>query len=265
MTRSFPNAPLVELVVEVQWDMVDLATDEDEGEFEGVDSDYEPFYRQVAQGLAEIGYSQAERLVPSNYMAPENTPTYRYTSPTDSDTSVVYQVGEGVFGINAVPPYKTWESFRPAVQAGLRVLLDAIEWRDTEKVFRRIDLAYVDAFDDEFMGDGTRYEFLTKSLGFAFSPPAAITKHMDSDEPSSAFFQFSGKVGETGRIFVKAGLARVMNTPSIVLDTKVRERKATPADVSEVMEVLEASHQIIHESFIEITKPFADILEGGSQ
>jgi uncharacterized protein (TIGR04255 family) len=264
MTESFVNAPLIELLAEVRWKTTTSSTDDTSMADESlVLEDASPdFYRRMAVGLGKLGFTLSERLVPAEYEVPDGSSTYRYLNPDDTETTVVYQVGDGIFSINGIPPYKTWTEFRPSVQAGLEVLMDSIEALGGEITFNQIDLNYIDAFGEEYLQGRSRYDLLASVLGFNLKLPDAIARTVDNGEPTTAFFHFGARLKNGDRIAVKTGFATVLNQPTIVLDTRVSHRDEVVADVDGMLQVLDRSHQVIHDTFVEMTEPIAAILNG---
>lgn len=255
MSETFVNAPLIELVVEVQWDLPqDVAEPEDAvgPSLQTMKRYASPFYQRMSHAMSRLGYSQSERLVPTGYSPAPGSPVYRYTDPAEDAETVVYQVGDGSFSVNAFPPYKTWAEFLPAVLAA-----------EAEPVeFQQISLNYVDAFDERFWDSTSRYEFLTKTLGFAISMPTGTIEQLNERDPKGAFIQFSGTTRDGDTLLLKAGLAIVVNEPHVVMDTSISHREAVAGNLEAIVSVLERSHAVIHDSFVAITLPVVNILRG---
>ena len=265
MSETFVNAPLIELVVEVQWDLPQEVAEPEDAvgpSLQTMERYASPFYQRMSHAMSRLGYSQSERLVPTGYSPAPGSPIYRYTDPAEDAETVVYQVGDGSFSVNAFPPYKTWAEFLPAVQDGLTALLEVLAAEAEPVEFQQVSLNYVDAFDERFWGSTSRYEFLTKTLGFAITMPIGTIDHLNERDPKGAFIQFSGTTRDGDTLLLKAGLAVVVNEPHVVMDTSISHREAVAGKLEALVSVLERSHTVIHDSFVAITLPVANILRG---
>lgn len=257
-SESFPNAPLIELVASIRWG-VDADRPLDNDPRSG-----SPFLRELAREFAREGYIQSERLVPEDEDLPPRRPLYRYFNPADDEDSVVYQAGEQVLTINAIPPYRTWEDFRPAIDQGLGCLTRTLERLSLSIQPEQVSLNYIDAFDETFFGND-RLGFLRDGLGFDLSLPLALAKQFQGDDLGRLFFDFSG-VGVAGhRIQIKTGLATVGNTPSVIFDMTVAESLDADLTLGSLIEDFDGLHNVIHDTFVGLTQDFQSVLRGQSQ
>jgi uncharacterized protein (TIGR04255 family) len=260
-TESFANAPLIEIDVELHWAVPSTPDAESDDEVIADEVIAEkPFFRALGKRLSEIGFSQVERLYPAGFEVSPHTVTRRFNNPADESSAIAYQAGAAAFTVNAIPPYTSWSEFRPDVERGLTALFESFPESERPKVITRIDLSYIDAFTDEHLDGKSRLDFFNNSLGFDVGIPAAIANLIEGGEPSSPFVQFDGKTADGKYTAVKTGFATVSNTPAVVLDMLISHRDEVHAEVTNVLSVLDTSHQLIHDTFMKLTNSFVDVL-----
>jgi uncharacterized protein (TIGR04255 family) len=267
LTEVFAHAPLIELVVEVRW--VPPVFDQPDDRLDafgdtGGALPSELFYGRLGSNLGAIGFTRSERTVPPGFPVVSPNTVLRYLAPGDTEGQVVYQVGPGVFAVNAIPPYKTWANFRPAVERGLTILANSWSDAETPEHFEKVILRYIDAFGDEFLEGSDRYAFITDRLGFKFELPPAISKHVESQSPS-VFFQMTTPLSNQTELSIRTGEATVSNAPAVVLDMTVSNRSVTNVDVDDVLAVLDSGHEVINDIFVTVTQSVRHILTRGPQ
>lgn len=268
MSESFPNAPLVELVAEVRWIHPNhsLPGAEPLDAFAPVDPDEanRQLYEKVAAGLAMYGYLRAERLLPPGFAASAHTPVYRYAGVAEDESRIAFMVGPGVFSINAIPPYRTWDHFKPEVIKGLEVLLSALS-DDIEAVeLNRVVLRYIDAFQGDFLKRGSRYDFLSQSLGFTVTLPDSVLALMDRHKQPNVFLQMGVPIGDNTELAIRCGEASVRNEEAVVLDMAVARSAPMTPKLEEIVGILDAAHTVINKIFVQMTKPVERILRGSN-
>ena len=62
-------------------------------------------------------------------------PVYRFRSETKDKTSIIYQVGYGLFSVHGIPPYRSWDKFLPFVTSGIDALLKSRPEDDARQTF----------------------------------------------------------------------------------------------------------------------------------
>lgn len=261
LSENFPHAPLVELMAELRWvstpptaeESVDITADL------GFDGESEPTHRVFGQKLAELGYSRSERLVPQGYPAPSGMATISFSSAESEDEAVLFQIGPGVMTVNAIPPYRSWEHFRPKFILGLQTLLAS--WSRRPERFTRVTLRYIDAFGEDFLRGQPREKFLSDTLGFHLGVPQAFGAHLDGKD-KNVFVQFSSGLANGGRISVRAGDATVENGDAVVMDTTVTFKDGASVDEGAVLTLLDSAHEVINDTFVQTTKGVEHIMRG---
>lgn len=263
MSENFPNAPLVELMAEVRWhaespvveDAVDVIEDM------SFDATSDVLFQAFGHMMAAEGYLRSERLTPPGYPAPAGMAVYRFSSLGDDGEGVVFQIGSGVMSVNAIPPYRTWEHFQPKASLGLNVLLASWAEMNRPERFNKVSLRYIDSFTDEYLQGASRTRFLSDVLGFRLSIPEAFATHLDGTD-ENLFLQFSSGLNNGGRIAVRAGHATVGNEDAVVMDTTVSYSDGAPLEADAVLALLDSGHEVIHDTFVQLTKDVGYILRG---
>ncbi|MGH8111044.1 MAG: TIGR04255 family protein, partial [Rhodanobacteraceae bacterium] len=163
MSRTFQNAPLVEIVAELRWAAPGLSAKDKAGHAViaplTLTSAIEPFFVRISGAVAKRGFDRSESIVPAGPVLPHQM-IYRYRR--SDERPVLAQVGPGRFSVNALPPYKTWAEFRPWLEYGVQALLESLEGVPP----LRASLRYIDAFGPNLTDGRTAGAFLTDVLGY---------------------------------------------------------------------------------------------------
>ncbi|KAF2417803.1 TIGR04255 family protein [Microbacterium sp. B35-30] len=263
MSENFPNAPLVELIAEIRWEAASPVLDETGDVVADMDLDVhsDVLFQAFGDRMAAEGYLRSERLTPPGYPAPAGMAVYRYSSTGDSGESAVFQIGAGVLTVNAIQPYRTWNHFRPKVRQGLDALIAS--WTDANRPdrFSKVTIRYIDSFGDEYLEGKSRTHFVSEVLGFKLSLPSAFEAHLDGTDPN-LFLQFSSGLRNGGRVAVRAGHATVENEDAVVMDTTVSHGDGAALDTADVLALLDSGHEVIHDTFVQLTRGVGHILRG---
>ncbi len=263
LSENFSNAPLVELMAEVRWSASSPVVDEtgDVVEDMSFDAHSDGLFQAFGEQMAAEGFLRSERLTPPGYPAPAGMAVYRFSSIGEDGESVVFQIGGGVLTVNAVPPYRSWDSFRPRVLKALEVLLSSWDETTRPERFTKVTLRYIDAFNDDYLEGASRNAFLTDVLGFRLLIPDPFEAHLDGSDPN-LFLQFSSGLRSGGRVAVRTGHATVGNEDAIVMDTTVSHNNGAALESEAVLALLDSGHEVIHDTFVRLTKDVEHILRG---
>lgn len=262
MVEVFPNAPLVELVAQVQWSPAPAwVTD---GENTSDEESLDALFLRLRARLAEHGFTHSERLLPAGIFAGPQQAVYRLSNPSAKE-NVQYLLGPGVFATNAVPPYKSWDKFRPRVEAGLLALLGEWQQPDPNAFFTRIALRYIDAFGDDFLEGKSRLEFLEGTLGFNLSLPNAIASRLSKADTPEVFISMEAKSAAGQNVGIRVGEATMNNEKTAVFDMTVAEEARVPGTAADALGTLDRAHQTIHDTFEDLSQPLLHILRREAQ
>lgn len=256
----FANPPLVELIAELRWvpgiagpvnSQAGTATIQLPLGF-GEES-LERFRRSIAQK----GFAASERLVPVGFPLIPFTVAQRFRKPsTDEKENYLYQVGLGVFSANALPPYRSWDSFRPIVREGVETLLDTRHSTDRANV--TVLLRYLDVFTDEFTEGRKSVAFLNDVLGIKLSVPATLTEQASNLHELRAGLQLALnlKDGLSMNIGVQDGA--VGTKVGIVMSTEAFTIQPVNPQLNSIMENFERAHDYIRVTFLGLTTKIRD-------
>jgi uncharacterized protein (TIGR04255 family) len=187
-------------------------------------------------------------------------PVYRYRKANEMDASVLYQAGAGMFSANAIPPYQSWDSFSPMVEAGIEAMLKTRSDAERNMPFSFISLRYLDAFGPTFTEERDIGRFIRDVLGIKLDLPTGISKHIAQGQSVKPFIQLSIPLSNSMIMNLSIGEGMVNNELTIIMDTTVTTTVETPADKMLLMSVLNNAREIIHEMFFDMTKPIARLM-----
>jgi uncharacterized protein (TIGR04255 family) len=256
---QFQNPPLVELVVELKWAAVGAAT-APTGIPQGMPYPepptiaHEKFLSDFRQLAAESDWKQSERLMPQGLNL-HFQPALRIRSDDPSRSSILLQVGQGIFSAHALRPYKNWETFWPIAQEGINLLLKARP--DSEKLqpFFAANVMYIDVFEEAIVGELPESKFLRDVLGFGLElPPAIKTQVLNEDQIE---IQFSFKIPLENELEMRLGIngnAVWGDKKGIVMSTVVSSQRNVLPDINDISAVFGASHMAIRRTFVGLTK-----------
>lgn len=270
MAISFAKAPLVELIAELRWvPTTPSGQPIPQGPDPGnplqpvlllTDTKFEEFFMRLGGELFQVGFQRSERLVPPGFPSVPHQPIVRYRSDKAPNKSVLYQIGSGVFSVHGVPPYQSWKEFAPSVKSGVEALLRTRQAAVIQPPFIQVSLRYIDFFGEELIGGRTVKGFLSEVLGISLGLPDAVTKLSASKEMRSLFLKFVLPVS-IGTFTGSVGDAKANNVDGIVLDTTVTSVGEVPADIDAILGMFNSAHEIIHNTFIELTSPIHKRME----
>lgn len=271
MSNQFRKAPLAELVVELRWDIrsqpIQLApgTVLPPGIQLPVDpvaaGQNEPLFQSFTNRIGRDGYTMVERLVPLGYpMVMIYQPIYRYRNPV-SEHATLYQIGHGVFTANATPPYQSWQKFTPVVERGFAALLECLDTASKQSL-SQISLRYIDSFTEDFQRGMSIWRFVREVLGFQITLPKTLEEYCTQPDGIKPHMQLSIPV-KFGTLNLVVAEGHVGGTPSYLLDSTliIPKEKGVVADKDVLMMLLKSAREIVHFSFIEMTKPIHEIME----
>lgn len=263
MTATFKTPPLVELIAEIRWTLLQLTT-------QGVQlppnmplpvaqnavTDHEALFLNYAAHVSAHGYKRVERIVPIGFPMMSYQPVCRYR-PESPGT--LYQLGAGVFTANAIQPYESWGQFSPIVDNGLIALFECLTTTDKQGI-RQLSLRYIDAFKGKLQLGQTIWEFVNDTLGIKIALPTALTEHCTDKTAVKLTCRFSIPV-KMGVLEVQVAEGLVNNNPAYIMDTTVKIDQGISPDKDVIMMHFNAAHDIIHRMFFEISKPLHQSME----
>lgn len=260
---SFPNAPLIQISVELGWDDVappDEVTVEPSlpAYIGGRQSDATS---QLRKRLGEIGYVRSTREFPEGFPVLPGRALITW-DPVDESEPTEVRSGIGYFGVTGMPPYKTWVSFQPKAESAIDALLSSRQSMDDFSKFDTVTLRYVDSFSESLTFGWTPAEFVAEVLGFKLQIPSVIAKSASEKQKDPAIFvTMKADLSDDLVLNLAVGEATVNGSNSVVLDMAVTASDVK-AELALVTERLESAHALIRSYFISMTDRIASRLQG---
>jgi uncharacterized protein (TIGR04255 family) len=266
MTLSFEKAPLKEIIAELRWGVGNTPLELPPNQPVPLpasffaDSVHERLFIGLGEELSKIGYGRSERLIPAGFPVLPSQPVYRYQSNSQSSKSVLFQAGPGQFSVHGVPPYKSWEEFLPTVRNGLEALLKVYPQTVGEQPLSLVTLRYIDFFEDDLTQGRDVATFMSEVLRIVVQLPNFVTTIATKGKIENLLLKFSLAVA-AGTLNVTVGEGTLNNRPGILLDTSVATSSATAPNVDTIIGVLNAAYSVMHNMFINLTKPIQHLMQ----
>jgi uncharacterized protein (TIGR04255 family) len=254
----FANPPLVELVAELRWVPGFAGTVNPQGGTATIqlpigfgEESLEKFRRLIAQK----GFSVSERLVPVGFPLVPFSVTQRFRKQSNEE-NYLYQVGLGVFSANALPPYRSWDSFRPIVREGVETLLATRHTTDRANI--TVLLRYLDVFTDDFTEGRKSVAFLNDVLGIKLLLPAALTEQAANLPELRAGLQLTLNLKDGLCMNIALQDGAVGTKTGIVMTTEVFTIQPVNPQLDSIMENFERAHSYIRGTFLGLTTKIRD-------
>jgi uncharacterized protein (TIGR04255 family) len=264
MSVTYNNAPLVELIAELRWG--DAAGPNNPDKPPSIrltfpESKDEEVFMQFGAVVSAHGFGRFERIVPPGFPVLSAQVACRFR-PTDANQqSPLYQLGNGVFSANALPPYKSWVEFHPKVRSGIEYLFEAHRRAQVATPeFHTAVVRYIDAFRDNLSAGRNVRTFLREIMGVDLVLPDVILSKAVSPDDIRPTIQLVVPVA-LGRMEITFGEGMHGNQKAIVFDTTVLIHRRIGSNVDGAMQVLAEGRQLIHDVFRGLTKPIHAAME----
>lgn len=261
MSASYPSAPLVELVAELQWPTQSGALLNGNMPvgvpFFADTAATEAFYTRFAERVEALGFRHSERLFPAGSFVPPGQAVYRFRKHVNQPP--LYQVGDGIFTANGLPPtYSAWDDFEPILQQGIDAAMASRAEPEASSDFSSLSLRYINAFDSRFWRGKSAGHFSSEVLGFALKLPERVEEARAADESPSLTVQAVVPLKDGGSISFQLGEGVVDGRNVVILDMTLRYVNITLTDVHHRFN---AAHELAHNVFEDLTTDVHDILE----
>jgi uncharacterized protein (TIGR04255 family) len=258
MGISFENPPLVELIAELRWGGPNLPQPLSPGISFTVQvapsTSQEEFFNRFADAIASHGFGRAERLAPVGFGFVPFQPAYRFRKSSEKAGTTLYQIGPNMFSTNVTPPYQSWDAFRPTIKIGIEVLLETRD-KEQEKVpFDTVALRYINAFDSRLTGGRSTIAFLSEVLGFRIELPPSLNRIRSSIVSVEPILRVTFPAGTDYVMAVNLAAGVISGNPAIIMDSSLLSQQPISPASDRLLEVFDKAHDLIHESFLEMTK-----------
>lgn len=266
MNIIFSKAPLVEIVAELRWGQQpeQIIQPQQQGGMPVLvinSSKLDEFFMRFGGEVYQSGFNRAERLVPSNFPMMLHQPVYRYRKTSETDGSLLYQAGPGLFSANAIPPYRSWDDFSPVVSTGVDALLKTRDISERGQPFTSVSLRYIDAFGPNLTEGKDIESFMREVLGISVTLPQDVSKFVATDKKVKPQLQLFIPLSNNMSMNISIGEATVNNDLAFVMDTTVASSDEITPDVETVMKTFHSAHEVIHEMFFNLTTKIQPLMQ----
>lgn len=255
MTRDFlyENAPLIEVIAEVRWEVVPVATAPEAA----IDPNFEATSSAFIEKCKHRGFVLIERLVPPDMpleLVPRR-PVYRIRK--EKNEWPLYQIGPGLFTCNIVPVYQGWPSFRDFLGAGIAELMDSFPMPAQYIKFSSLQLRYIDGFVEKH-GLKDINSFSRDCLGVDVSLRSEILKkhaHEDPELSVNAAISFRALSPKRAMARLKIDPGEINSESGLILDMHVMSNpQDSISPTSEYMMTwMDEAHETISSMFESMT------------
>lgn len=251
------NSPLIEIIAEVRWGPGDPRQPA-QIVFGGDESVYVKFGIEVGKD----GYHQLERTMPEGFSAPGGAVAYRYRK-SEGEQNTLYQLGTGVFTANGLPPYNSWEEFRPVIERGVQAWWNINIVRPGETLW--LLLRYVDVFKQQHLGPMSIADFFRVVVGLNYEKPAAYMAFPQGDASESFRFFGSRRDAEGQELAIDVGQGVQDGEDIVVMNTIAYSKPFEAESVEGILRGLDQLQDASHALFFEMIRRdegLAERLEG---
>lgn len=266
MSVTFANAPLVEIITELRWvpaQQVSVPSTQQPVAFQIPflgGSKQDEFFMRLGARLHQQGFQAVERLVPPGFPTLVYQPIYRYKMAVEQ-SPVLYQAGAGLFSAHGIPPYRSWDEFVPFVERGIVALLESRDAKEKDTQFATVTLRYIDAFRPELTQGKSGPAFMRDVLGIAVVLPEFLTGFGKSGSAPQYTLQFTLPIADDTALTISLAEGQVLGAGAIIMDTSVSCTRGILPQATEIMKVLNAAHELVHQMFVNLTAPIHRLMQ----
>ncbi len=260
MAEVLPNAPLVEVVFELRWDLPGS------GNIEPMRTDpgYPILCEEFSRAVKKLGFRHTMDMNPQGFGFGYSIDRRFYLSKTQPFPLV--QIGHGIFATNESAGYE-WTKFRASCLKHLRILINSYP-RMTSFSMKPslIELRYIDVFPAESEKGETRdiFAFLEDDTNLGISRPSLMEglEPLQSLSGGRIIAEYRVKKTKATIFTLKFDSAKTDNKKVIRMESKVRSDgkdvprlKSKPEFAKDVSVWLERAHSITSPFFEQLIKP----------
>lgn len=260
MAEVLPNAPLIEVVFELRWD---LPGSDPMGPLR-TDPGY-PFLREeFSHAVKKLGFRHKKDMQPQGIGIGHSVDRRFYLSETQAFPLV--QIGHGIFATNESAGYE-WTKFKASCLKHVRMLIDSYPRMTSFRMMPSlIELRYIDIFPAESKKrkKHNMFTFLEDDTNLGISRPSLMEglETLESLNSGRIITEYRVKKAKA-TIFVldfasaKSGTKKVVRMESKVrsVGKDVPSLKSKPKFVKNVSEWLERAHLITSPFFQQLITP----------
>lgn len=255
----YKNAPLVEVIVEVAWNLNKLEAIPNSF----IDPHFKSFSDDFTQNIIKAGYPVIERIV-SEQVPLEligGSPVFRCR--VEKDSWPLFQIGPGIFTANIVLPYNGWDEFRKVISVGLDTLFESYPMSKKYLIINKTSLRYIDAFT-EAHGMKNYSEFLYNNLALNINIPDEIENKFVLDKKDiKSTININFPVKESmNSMLVKIGSGKSKDKEALLIEMNISATNSdTPRTSTKIKRWLDNAHVTVSDFFqLIITEETEEIL-----
>ena len=260
MAEVLPNAPLVEVVFELRWDLPSS------GPMEPIRTDpgYPILRDEFSRAVKKLGFRHTKDLHPQGFAIGHSVDRRFYLS--EKQTFPLVQIGPGIFATNESAGYE-WIKFKESCLKHLRLLIDSYPRMTSFSIMPSlIELRYIDTFPTESKKGKTRdmFTFLESDTNLGISRPSLMEglEPLQSLRGGRIIAEYQVKKAKATTFMLDFGSALADTKKTFRMESKVRSvgkdvpsLKSKPKFVKDVREWLEGAHSITSPFFQQLIKP----------
>jgi len=267
MPVTYQNSPLAEIIAELKWAPTATAQPLTHVGSGGMAfgfatainlADQNAFLVSLQTELAGCGFNISERLLPPGFAGGPHQIVYRFRNPAGS---TLFQAGVGIFTANAVPPYRSWHEFEPALKQGVETLFRVRVQAERGVPLVSVSLRYINCFRERHRAGMAAPQFMREVLGIYTRTPDVLEKYRSSPHSQAESVQVQVPLQDGLVLGIVVAEGTMNNEPGLVVDFSVTTSPDRQMIETEVLAVLSRAHDIIHDMFDETTAPIRGILE----
>ena len=257
----YKNAPLVEVIAEVHWDLrtVDTST--------GIQTDpyYFPLQDKFIEASSEQGLSYQEFVVP-NFVPIEHSASHpRLRLRENAEKWPVVQLGPGILTANIVPPYGGWREFETFLLTQIECLLNAYRDIGQSISVNRLHLRYIDGFDHHFNFDHFP-TFAKEMLSFSCPLPRKFREEHVRNENEYVYVldvSFACKAPSKSRARLKISPGTLKDEQALILEISCETiNKNRIQNSTQIKDWFSQAHKAIKRQFETLTTSNLKIIMG---
>ncbi|MBP8993734.1 MAG: TIGR04255 family protein [Bacteroidales bacterium] len=232
---KLPNAPLVEVVLELRWKIINKS-----------DLSKIPYLYGDIYSLLKNKYPYRESIVPPEIPMDFliNQPVHRFR--VAQNDYPLFQVGPGILTLNTIDSKYFWDSFSKNSQELIAAFLNVFPFQNEENISPSI--LFLDFFPFDFSKDDA-YNFINDKFNIVFNQSFFPNHSFPKDLNLGFYYSISN--GDL-LVTLKKGLNN-KKEEGIIMQTKVNGNPIKP-ELEEITLWFEKSHEICSEVFKNITK-----------
>jgi len=248
--KIYKNAPLLEVICELRWTLQQLPA--------APHVQHDPFFSDLLDAIKpaaiERGFSHLEILQPEDVPREVRPFVVDHRFRRAKNTWPLFQIGPGVFTVNAVPPYGGWTSLRTILTECLSLLHDCYPLAEKYLRISRLELRYLNAFDQQKYGTSSSHQFFSKYFNIKASIPTNFLDNFvdpadQQDSDVTVTTPLAHPAGSVARLAMSKGTNR--GVPAFIADNAVRFDTQTPKPSSPdaLTSWFDRAHQVTSATF----------------